>query len=154
MFRIVTALFFSSALIPAPGARSADAMMKKIAGPISAEVIRVVDGDTVEVVAFPWPQQSVDVLVRLRGIDAPEIHAHCAVERQRALDAKERLSEILNEKARVLLTNISGDKYFGRVVADLGLVDGEDAASILLLEDLVSPYDGGRKPSSSCQSED
>ncbi|MCD2178490.1 thermonuclease family protein [Rhizobium sp. C1] len=126
--------------------------MRQIRGPIAADVLRVLDGDTVEVRAYPWPQQSVDVLVRLRGIDAPEIHSKCETEREKAEIARNRLSSMIGEQKHVLLTDIDGDKYFGRVVANLGLQDGEDAASTLILENLVLPYDGGHKDHPYCQS--
>lgn len=126
--------------------------MRHVEGPISADVLRVLDGDTIEVRAYPWPQQSVDVLVRLRGIDAPEIHSKCETERARAEMAKARLSGMIAGQKHVLLTDIGGDKYFGRVVANLGLEDGEDAASTLILENLVQPYDGGHKERPLCPS--
>jgi len=43
---------------------------EKIAGPVAAELIRVVDGDTVLVSAMPWPNHHVTTYVRLRGIIA------------------------------------------------------------------------------------
>jgi micrococcal nuclease len=122
----------------------------QIGGPVSAQVLRIVDGDTVEVSAYPWPQQRIDVLVRIRGIDAPELHGKCEGERVKALRAKNRLVEFLNDQPQVILTDISGDKYFGRVLANLGLSDGQDAASVLILEGLVQPYDGGKKPAPQC----
>ena len=121
-----------------------------VGGPILAQVIRVLDGDTVEVMAYPWPQQSVDVLVRLRGIDAPEIHSRCSLEREKALHAKRRLQAFLQSQPKVLLTDIGGGKYFGRVLANLGLPDGRDAASELILENLVRPYSGGKKELPAC----
>lgn len=123
---------------------------RQVDGPITADVLRVLDGDTVEVRAYPWPQQSVDVLVRLRGIDAPEIHAKCEAERRRATLAKDRLTAFVAGQRHVFLTDIGGDKYFGRVLANLGLADGDDAASRLILENLVRPYDGGKKPPVLC----
>ena len=122
----------------------------KIDGPVSADVVRVIDGDTVEVTAYPWPQQSVDVLVRIRGVDAPEIHARCDLERINAIKAKDRLTQFLRQPGRVYLTSISGDKYFGRVVADLGFANGDDAASMLILEHFALPYDGGKKQAVIC----
>jgi micrococcal nuclease len=122
----------------------------QIGGPVSAQVLRIVDGDTIEVSAYPWPQQRIDVLVRIRGIDAPELHGKCEGERLKATRARNRLAEFLNGQPRVILTDISGDKYFGRVLANLGLSDGQDAASVLILEGLVQPYDGGKKPEPQC----
>jgi micrococcal nuclease len=145
-FALIIAVFIANAF--PVGAMEFGA--RQIDGPITADVLRVLDGDTVEVRAYPWPQQSIDVLVRLRGIDAPEIHAKCDRERSRANLAKERLSTFVAGQRHVFLTDIGGDKYFGRVLANLGLADGNDAASALILEDLVRPYDGGRKPPTDC----
>jgi len=145
----------AACLIAPLGAKSAcafDWRSNKIDGPVSADIVRVIDGDTVEVTAYPWPQQSVDVLVRIRGVDAPEIHAKCDIERQGALRAKDRLSKFLSQPGHIYLTGISGDKYFGRVVADLGFANGDDAASMLILEHLARPYDGGKKQDDICLS--
>lgn len=150
MLRITLIIAVFLALTP-PGA-AVESAMRHIDGPIKAEVLRVLDGDTVEVRAYPWPQQSVDVLVRLRGIDAPEIHSKCETERVRAEMARARLSGMITGQKHVLLSDIGGDKYFGRIVANLGLEDGEDAASTLILENLVQPYDGGHKDHPFCQS--
>lgn len=144
------ALFAVLLLIPAAAPVAMEFGARRIEGPIRADVLRVLDGDTVEVRAYPWPQQSVDVLVRLRGIDAPEIHAKCDRERRNGYLAKERLEALLAGRSHVMLTDVGGDKYFGRVLANLGLEDGNDAASELILENVVRPYDGGRKPATDC----
>jgi endonuclease YncB( thermonuclease family) len=146
----IAIMFAFICLLAAPAA-GMEYGIRKVTGPIAADVIRVVDGDTVEVRAYPWPQQSVDVLVRLRGIDAPEMHSPCASERLQAGLAKERLTSLVQSTPHVLLTDIGGDKYFGRIVANLGLDDGKDAASTLILENLVQPYDGGRKERPFCE---
>ncbi len=116
-----------------------------IEGPVQAEILRVIDGDTVEVRAFPWPQQAVTVKVRLRGIDAPEIHSRCEAERRRGNSARRALEGILSGIRMVSLTNVSGGKYFGRVLADLADEDGHDSASQLLAAGLVRAYSGGRR---------
>jgi micrococcal nuclease len=46
-----------------------------------AEVVRVIDGDTLEARVRIWPGMDVTTRVRLRGIDAPELHARCEGER-------------------------------------------------------------------------
>ena len=53
-----------------------------------AEVVRVIDGDTFQARVQVWPGLSVDTKVRLRGIDAPELHARCADETQGASRAR------------------------------------------------------------------
>ena len=49
-----------------------------------AEVIQVIDGDTFEARIHLWPGLDVTTRVRLRGIDAPELKAHCPQEREMA----------------------------------------------------------------------
>ncbi len=137
----VTSLFLVHATV-----RAADhTTTNVIAGPVAAEVIRVVDGDTILVSARPWPQQRVDVFVRLRGIDAPEMRSRCAEARSAARTARDLLSRLVLGGDPLFLTEVSGDKYFGRVVADVHLADGRNPAHDLIAAGLVSPYDGGRK---------
>lgn len=121
-----------------------------IAGPVSAEVIRIVDGDTLLVAARPWPQQIVEVYVRLRGIDAAETRSACAQQRAIAALATTRLSELLMESHTVSLLQITGDKYFGRIVADVVLENGRNPAQELVAEGLAAAYDGGRKRDVTC----
>jgi len=117
---------------------------REIAGPVEARVVRVRDGDTVEVEAFIWPMQAVTVAVRLRHVDAPELRAKCPSEREAAEAARERFRALVGE-GPVFLTHVSGDKYFGRVLAQLGTKDTPDIGAILLKEGLVDAYDGGRR---------
>jgi micrococcal nuclease len=119
-----------------------------IAGPVEAELISVIDGDTLLVQAMPWPQHSVTVLVRIRGIDAPELKAKCAAAREAAVRAKTRLADLAH--GRIRLTNIAGDKYFGRAVATVSTGEADDIGSALLAQGLVRAYDGGRRTAPSC----
>lgn len=125
----------------------------EIAGPVAAEILRVIDGDTLLVEATPWPQQRMEVYVRIRGIDAPELKSRCARQRAAGLYARQALESLAAGSHRIQLTRISGDKYFGRIVADVILPDGRSAADDLLLAGLVQTYDGGRKPPERCQSD-
>lgn len=119
-------------------------------GPVSAEIIRVIDGDTLLVEAMPWPQQRMEVYVRIRGIDAPELHSKCNEIRRAGLNARNALQEMAAQSPRIRLTNISGDKYFGRILANVTLADGHDIAGNLLSEGFAREYDGGRKPPVQC----
>jgi endonuclease YncB( thermonuclease family) len=122
-----------------------------IAGPVEADLVSVIDGDTLMVTARPWPQQTVSVLVRIRGIDTPELHAKCPQSRQLALAARDVLAEALTSgEGKLTLSDISGDKYFGRVVAKVTFDHGHDVASTMLAAGLARPYDGGRKGKEDC----
>lgn len=147
LFSIITL----SALFSFAAHRDADASGRvTIEGPVSATVIKVIDGDTLLVRAMPWPQHSVDVYVRLRGIDAPELKARCETERFAARTARRVLGEKVPEASEVRLSRISGDKYFGRVLADVHLEDGSDPAEDLLAGGYVRHYGGGKRVQPTC----
>ncbi|HUH48698.1 MAG TPA: thermonuclease family protein [Mycoplana sp.] len=137
----VASLFLANATVHAADTTTTNV----VAGPVAAHVIRVVDGDTILVSARPWPQQRVDVFVRLRGIDAPEMKSRCADARSAARTARDLLSSLVLGGGPLFLTEVSGDKYFGRVVADVHLADGRNPAHDLIAAGLAVPYDGGRK---------
>ena len=64
-----------------------------------AEVLRVIDGDTFEARVHVWPGLDITTKVRLRGIDAPELKAHCPAERAMAEAARDALRDMLAEGA-------------------------------------------------------
>ncbi len=147
---MVKALFFIVVIL---SIFTIEAMARdEISGPVSAEILRVVDGDTLLVEAQPWPQQKMEVYVRIRGIDAPELKSKCESIRAAGLDARDALETMAAQSSRIQLMRISGDKYFGRIVADVILLDGHSVADGLLLAGLVRTYDGGRKPREACGS--
>jgi micrococcal nuclease len=123
---------------------------EQIDGPVNAEIIRVIDGDTLLVEAMPWPQQTMEVYVRIRGIDAPEMHSKCDMVRRAALEARQALEELTALSPRIKLTKIAGDKYFGRILADVTLADGRNPAHDLLSTGRTTKYNGGRKPKETC----
>ncbi len=125
----------------------------QISGPVSAEILRVIDGDTLLVEARPWPQQTMEVYVRIRGIDAPEMHSKCAAVRRAGVDARQVLEQLTAGSPQVQLTQISGDKYFGRILADVTLTDGTNPAQFMLGEGIAVAYGGGRKPKTFCPEE-
>ena len=60
------------------------------------------------------------------------------------------LEEFTASSPHVRLMNIEGDKYFGRIVANVVLSDGRNPADDMLAEGYAREYDGGRKPRSAC----
>ena len=117
---------------------------RTVAGPVRAHLVRVVDGDTIEVLARIWPDHYVETLVRLAGIDAPELRGRCAHEFALAERAKARLAALLAGN-RLELTGVHYGKFAGRVVARVLTEDGRDVAKVLLDEKLARPYAGGRR---------
>jgi micrococcal nuclease len=131
-------LIILSALCPAQAQRDF------VTGPVEVDVLKVIDGDTFLARAKVWPGHEVTVSVRLRGIDAPERKGKCASEREAAEEARLALEYALSGTP-VQIRNISGDKYFARVIADAGNSDVMDAAAFMLGIDLARPYQGGKR---------
>jgi endonuclease YncB( thermonuclease family) len=123
-----------------------------IEGPVIADVLRVIDGDTLLVTARPWPQQSIEVYVRLRGIDTPELKSSCEVGRKTAERARAVLEELAMASGRIKLSHISGDKYFGRIIANVTLDDGRDPAEELQRAGLATAYAGHGRKNDLCHS--
>jgi len=119
---------------------------ERLAGPYPAEVLRVIDGDTVEVRVHIWLGLDQTVHVRLRGIDAPEMHGHCPGEREKAQMAKDYLERTIAGQS-VSLTDIGVDKYGGRVDAWVRLSDSRNLSERMLSAGLARAMAGkGRKP--------
>jgi endonuclease YncB( thermonuclease family) len=109
-----------------------------------ARVLHVVDGDTFEAQVDIWPGMTVTTKVRLRGIDAPEMHARCAGEYRQAVAARDALVRLLAEGG-VGIANVGQDKYGGRVDADVSTSRTRDVSAALRERGLVRSYSGGRR---------
>jgi endonuclease YncB( thermonuclease family) len=130
-------------LSAAPMASTAPAA-ERIPGPVIARVLKVQDGDTFLAEAHVWPGHHVRVRIRIRGVDAPELKGACAAERAAAERARDALDRLIHGRP-VEMRNIGGDKYFGRVLADVRTSDAGDLGAWLLDRDLARPYRGGRR---------
>ena len=117
-----------------------------IMGPVEAEVVRVIDGDTVVVRARIWLGQHIETRVRLEGVDAPELTGSCKRERRMAQQARSFMQSLIGGRG-VLLRGIAFGKYGGRVIARVETADGEDCSRALIRAGLARAYDGGRKVS-------
>jgi micrococcal nuclease len=138
----VLPLLFPACIVALPASHAGTENL--IRGPVEAEVERVIDGDTLAAIAHVWPGHSVRVSVRIRGIDAPEMRSRCAAERAAAEAARRALEELVGG-APVLISNIGGDKYYGRVVADVVVHDGREAADALIGASHARRYAGGER---------
>ena len=79
--------------------------------------------------------------MRIRGIDAPEVRGDCDLERIRAAEATAALEGLVGA-GPVQLTTIEGDKFYGRVVADVINPAGENVGPALVASGHARPYDG------------
>ncbi|MDD9900626.1 MAG: thermonuclease family protein [Alphaproteobacteria bacterium] len=137
-------ILFCLGLITLLAAAPATAAVDRLAGPLSGEVMRVVDGDTITVRLKIWIGQSIETHVRIDGIDAPEIKGKCTSERARAEEARKELVRLLHD-GKVELTNIRNEKYAGRVLASVRTSGGVDITQYMIEHDYARPYKGAKR---------
>ena len=123
-------------------ARTSESLPTRLAH--SAEVLRVIDGDTFEARVRLWPGLDITTRVRLRGIDAPELRARCDDERAQAEAARDALRTILDQ-GEVRIAKVALDKYGGRVIADVFTRTTPDVSAALLETGVARRYGGGRR---------
>ena len=108
-----------------------------------AEVLNVIDGDTIRVRAHMWPGQKWEGNIRLFGIDTPELRgSQCPVEKDQGILARDTLVSLV--PPRVNLVNIKNGKFAGRYVATV--MDGPRNMAHVLMENGVGrPYFKGKR---------
>lgn len=113
-----------------------------IAGPVAADVVEVIDGDTIAVQAHIWPGHIVQTRVRLDGVDTPETRRPaCEAEREAGYRATEFTRSWLSNHEAVSLHQVRLGSFAGRVIAELKASDTEESLSDALLEaGLASVY--------------
>jgi endonuclease YncB( thermonuclease family) len=111
-----------------------------------AEVLRIIDGDTFVARVRVWPGIDVDTKVRLRGIDAAELHARCTAELAKAQAARTALQTIL-DAGGITVSRVGIDKYGGRVDASVATRNTADVSAAMLSGGWARAYDRGRRGS-------
>jgi endonuclease YncB( thermonuclease family) len=112
----------------------------------AAEVIRIIDGDTFVARMRTESGGEVETRVRLRSIDAAELHARCGKELRLALAARAALQRLLAD-GNVMLTRVGPDKYPGRIDANVATRSTNDISAAMLSGGFARAYDGGRRGS-------
>ena len=115
------------------------------------KILRIVDGDTVDVdIDLGFGMWMHKERVRMMGIDTPESRTRDLEEKAFGLASKERLKELLPiGSTQILKTEIdkSGEDAkgkFGRILGDF-LIEGERASEILINEGHAVAYHGQSK---------
>jgi len=110
------------------------------------EVLKVVDGDTIDVLIDLGFDLTKKERIRLAGIDTPESRTRNLEEKKMGLEAKEYLQNKL-DNCKNLRVKTEKDGKYGRM---LGWLHGndEDINRIMVTEGYAWEYDGGTKEKS------
>ena len=110
----------------------------------NAEVLRVVDGDTLDARIDLGFDVHVNKRIRLMGIDTWESRTRDKAEKAKGLAAKARLKELLKEDKNKFKLISHGTGKFGRVLGDIEISVG-NVCDILVEEGHAYSYFGGNK---------
>ena len=110
------------------------------------KVIKIIDGDTIDVIL----DMGFDILykqrVRLFGIDTPESRTRDLEEKRYGLMSKAFLVEQLKSAYRIVIKTYKGDETgkFGRILGDVWC-DGVSINKLMCDQNLAVPYYGQNK---------
>lgn len=110
-----------------------------------ATVVRVIDGDTVDLDIDLGMRVHVFERVRLDGVDTPEKNSKVAAERTAALAASAFLGELLKNPSVIIRTKKDSQEKYGRYLATVINVDGKNCNEELIKAGHAVAYDGGAK---------
>ena len=116
------------------------------AGDYEWPVVRVIDGDTVQVDASAdMPPELASIRVRLRDVDTPETwKPKCERERRAGNAATAFVKQRIASAGRVLVRDPTWGKWGGRVIACL-ILDGRSLSKTLIAAGHGRAYDGGKR---------
>lgn len=109
-------------------------------GPYRAVIERVVDGDTVHASLSLGVDEYAYRMIRLRGVNAPELFSGPPEERERGKAARDFLVGLLPPGTKCRLVTQRDATTFGRYVADIELEDGTDVSSALIKAGHAVPF--------------
>ncbi len=117
----------------------------------NVQYLRNYAGDTITVDIPDVPAViGKKMMIRIRGIDTPELRGKCKKETILARRAKRLVRAELRNAKRIDLLRVGRGKYF-RFIADVKY-DSKDLGSVLLKNNLAVPYNGGKKKKDWCSS--
>lgn len=116
----------------------------------NARVIKVIDGDTIDLEIDLGFHVKITKRARLSGIDTFEKHSRLVFERELAAKATALLTNILEKKIVKIKTLIDKEDKYGRILVEVYANDHDfenhNSVNIMLIQEgLALPYDGGKK---------
>jgi endonuclease YncB( thermonuclease family) len=115
------------------------------------KVIRVVDGDTLEIANQFLPKE-LKLFVRMKGVDTPEKAPRAKCEKENILAqkasnyTKNSIEKAQKNRQKITFSEIKWDKYGGRIVAKV-MINESDLGQELVKNGLARIYNGEKKKS-------
>ena len=113
------------------------------------KVIRIVDGDTLEIANQFLPKE-LKLFVRMKGVDTPEKAPRAKCEKENILAqkasnyTKNSIENAQKNRQKITFSEIKWDKYGGRIVAKV-MINESDLGQELVKKGLARVYNGEKK---------
>ena len=143
---------------PAPAPSKKQAVIVKAS--IQADVVRIIDGDSLEVKAFLWDGLEKKAIIRIKHINAPEKRRKsgcriCDKEKNLAKKARNHLARLIGKKddgtfRPIFLRDIQQDDVYSRTLASITNADNEDIGDNMVKKGLAKRVMNGRKKACWC----
>jgi len=124
---------------------SVPAMASETFGPYEADVIRVIDGDTVVVAAHVWPGLTQTISLRLDGVNTPEKRRAPECEKILGRKATAFTTSFIGSAQTVRITGVHLGKFAGRALGKIEVPGKGDLGSALLAAGMAREYHGGHR---------
>jgi len=112
---------------------------------VVSEVLKYIDGDTIDVVVDLGFKTFVKKRIRLAGINTPEVRTRNKEEKKKGIAARERLRELIEDNRGDLILISHGVGKYGRVLGELRLWPNTSINRTLISEGHAQEYHGGKK---------
>jgi endonuclease YncB( thermonuclease family) len=119
-----------------------------------SKIIDVVDGDTVKLkyinlgFGMALYDEDEEILLRINGIDSPEIHSENEKEKRAGLLVSEYVRSLVIDKVFVIKTvkdSVKSKEKFGRYLCEICLNENETLSNHLIEKGFVRSYSGAKK---------
>ena len=104
-----------------------------------AELIRVIDGDTIDALIDLGFDLWIKKRIRLFGLDAPEVRTKDLVEKSKGLEAKNKLIELLGTSDGKFILLSNGIGKYGRCLGTL-FINKKNINDLLISEGYAKKY--------------
>ncbi|MXZ02186.1 MAG: hypothetical protein F4Y88_00475 [Chloroflexi bacterium] len=117
-----------------------------VEGEYSVEILRVMDGDTLEVEIDEIKVEGLkNQTVRIFGIDTPETRTTNAFEKACGNWSKKRANDFVSSDGQYVLVTEFEDGGFSRILGDIRSPEGVTLSKFMLDEGLAVEYEGGTR---------
>jgi len=123
----------------------ASAHAGELYGPYKADMIRVIDGDTVKLGIHIWPGLVQQVNLRLVGVNSPESRGVPDCEKEAAKKASEFTRGFIGNSQMVTVSNVELGKYAGRALGRIEVEGKGDLGEALIAVGHAHEYHGGHR---------